>query len=92
MPTMSTYCKAIPTTELARFQGWPAIARDGYDTTEAASKPYLFLHDSYVVTEGVFADEQVVVATPSDEWRQFCSEVLNFRPNEFNSESTSREP
>lgn len=87
---MSEYCKAYKISKLRQFPGWAGQAEnlpespihDSGDTEASSQKPggddYLFLHDSYVVTDGIFEDKNVVFDKLSPEWKKFCAEKLNF--------------
>jgi len=39
---------------------------------------YLFLHDSFVVTNGIFEDKNIVFDQVTPEWKQFCRTELHF--------------
>ena len=70
MSNMSRYCKAYPAGRLAAFPGWAAQV--------APETEYVFLHDSYVVTRSIFADEDVLWSDPTPEWMEFCRRDLEF--------------
>ena len=38
----------------------------------------LYLHDSYVVTDDIYKDENVIFDKVTDEWKAFCTESLQF--------------
>lgn len=81
---MSAYCKAYLAEDLRRFPGWseqnpPAVARaEGDGESETAASAYFYLHDDFVVTAGVYRDEQVVFDQVTDSWRTFCRSDLGF--------------
>jgi sirohydrochlorin ferrochelatase len=86
MPEMSKYSKAYSAEQFRAFPGWsektpPAkvtLEEDG--ETPGESLEYFFLHDNYVVTAGIFNDEEVAFDAVTDEWRNFCHEALGFDP------------
>jgi hypothetical protein len=90
---MSEYCKAYPVKRFREYPLWSErqvaglhVEMDQEDrANDAAAVPrpladddVLFLHDTYQVTDGVFADEHVVFDAVTPEWRTFCGEVLGF--------------
>lgn len=87
MPEMSKYSKAYVAKQLRQYPEWsektpPAEVSAGDDTTaESESVQYFFLHDNYVVTSGVFRDENIAFDSITDEWRSFCHETLHFDPD-----------
>jgi hypothetical protein len=88
MAEMSAYCKAYPVARLRAFAGWTESAanlcpeesakRAEGATPGLSDNDYLFLHDSFIVTAGIFRDENVIFAEVSPQWKQFCTDVLDF--------------
>ncbi len=89
MATMGRYCKAYAVEQLKQFAGWrprlDALApleneEDGTEQprTALADDDYLFLQESFVVTDGIFLDEHVVFDEVTPEWKEFCSTTLAF--------------
>lgn len=92
MPTMGRYCKAYALGTLRRFHGWTEAA-DRAHTEEReidgaqvlmprtlTDDSYVFLHETLVVTDGVFLDEHVLFDRLSPEWEAFCAQDLGFAP------------
>lgn len=86
---MSAYCKAYAVEELRAFPRWTEnLANPDHDPKaeerESGSPPadYYFLHDNFVVTDGIFRDENVIFSEVSPEWKLFCAEVLKFQAPE----------
>jgi hypothetical protein len=85
MEQFSLYCKAYSVAELRRFPGWktnPNSLRPA-DSGEATARTlteedYLFLHDDFAVTDGVFRDEYIVFDSATEDWMRFCKEELQF--------------
>jgi hypothetical protein len=61
----------------------PAEAADGDDSDDSVG--YYFLQEDYTVTAGIFLDEAIAFDAVTDEWKQFCTSVLEFEvpPYEF---------
>lgn len=95
--TIGKYCKAYPIAELRAFSGWTENAEamrpdetevDGEIVTVPGTitdDTFLFVQDTYVVTDGVPADEFIVFDNVTPEWKQFCHDVLDFRIPEFSA-------
>lgn len=77
-----SYCKAYPLRELQRFPGWQSqgALKSSVAAGLLSEDSLLFLHEDYRVSMSMWADGQVLFATESEEWRQFCHSVLNFNP------------
>src|SRR4051812_42344411 len=95
MAVMSDYCKAYAVDQLRQFPSWsesvPPLAvrvekgSDDADGKNAGSSAkdglsYYFLHDDYIVTAGIFRDQKITFDRVTDEWKIFCTNVLDFHP------------
>lgn len=83
MKRISNYCKAYLAEELRRFPEWqervqPLVVRPEEETASGDVTEYFFLHDDYVVTAGLYRDEQVTFDHVTPDWKAFCENVLNF--------------
>jgi hypothetical protein len=89
MAIMGRYCKAYAVEQLRKFPGWrerlDALApieneEEGTEQprTSLADDDYLFLQETFVVTDGIFQDEHVVYDDVTPEWKAFCSGELAF--------------
>lgn len=91
MANMGRYCKAYLLTSFRQFPGWSERAasarqeetRNADDVTqmkprELSDDSVLYLQENYVVTDGIFLDENVIFGNVSDEWKKFCMESLGF--------------
>lgn len=90
MATMGKYCKAYPLKKLRQFSGWTenaANARkekreiDGEEVEVArllTDDDFLYLQEDYVVTDGVFKDENIIFDKVTSEWRDYCDQILKF--------------
>jgi len=91
MTVLSKYCKLYPASDLERFAAWRVIP-NSEDATRLfsaalageadASAKYYFLHDTYIVTAGIFLDSDVVFDQITPEWIEFCKGSLSFDPLE----------
>ncbi|MEP6911788.1 MAG: hypothetical protein ABI923_03485 [bacterium] len=81
MATLGKYCKAYPTERFREFRGWSELPYSGDPDSENQGKvgrPFLFLHDNYVVTDGIFPDENIIYNDVTSEWIDFCKQELMF--------------
>jgi hypothetical protein len=90
MTTMGKYCKAYPITRFREYKGWTEKtenarkkrgAADGEEVDikrQLTDKDHLYLQENYVVTDGVFLDENVIFDDVTPEWKDFCTHTLKF--------------
>lgn len=90
MSEMGKYCKAYLARDFRQFPGWSenkANVRkekkevDGREVEvaiEITDDSILYLQENYVVTDGIFKDENVIFDRVTDEWKEFCTTQLNF--------------
>ena len=90
MPKMGKYCKAYPIERFREFSAWGEnlenLRREKSEVNgkevEAPrtlrEQDYLFLQETFVVTDGVFMDENIIFNNISPEWIAFCKETLEF--------------
>jgi hypothetical protein len=92
MPQMSAYCKAVLAEDVRKFPNWKEDAspmRMAAEEVDGESHPeteYFFVHDDYVVTSGVYRDEEIAFAAGGEDWRQFCRDVLGVHPEDATDE------
>ena len=102
MAQNSAYCKAYLARSFRAFPGWKENAsslRRGKKTVDGTEVQFernqiedadiLYLHDSYVVTDGIFVDEHVVFNNPTEEWKQFCLENLKFSIPDYRKKNSA---
>lgn len=90
MAKMGRYCKAYPIDRFREFSGWTENTQnmrkekpqgEGKEA-EASGQPagadYLFLQENFVVTDGIFIDENVIFDNTTPEWKDFCKNSLEF--------------
>jgi hypothetical protein len=87
---MGSYCKAYLAQQFRQFPGWTENAANvRKETKEVGGKEVeverkldddsiLYLQENYVVTDGIFKDENIIFDNVTDEWKQFCHETLEF--------------
>lgn len=93
---MGRYCKAYHARMLRDFSGWsenlanlrPEKRTENGRETEVprsalADDDILYLQENYIVTDGIFKDENVVFEAVTEEWKRFCAESLDFRIPEY---------
>lgn len=85
MPKIGTYCKAYPTEDLRRFKGWQELSSLALQRSKSVTPAFYYLHDNFIVTEGIYIDEKIVFDDVTEEWKTFCKDRLGFNPPESNS-------
>ena len=76
---MRTYCRAYFLRDLRAYAGWAS----GVDTDQAdfGDDDIVYLWDDYtVVRSPVLADQGVLWASSTEQWRAFCTDALGFDP------------
>jgi hypothetical protein len=68
---LSQYCKAYPATAFTAFPGW--VQSPGAEPSD-----YLFLHDTFVVTRGIYLDSDIAFDGVTQSWIDFCRDNLGF--------------
>jgi hypothetical protein len=95
MANMGKYCKAYPVERLREFSGWSEnfqnIRKDKkqVDGREVERQPedvmFLYLQENYVVTDGIFIDENVIFDSVTPEWVDYCHNNLQFEVPVYDS-------
>lgn len=90
MATIGKYCKAYPIQKLRAFHQWTERTENARkEKKEINGKEvevqrhltddtFLYLQENYVVTDGIFIDENVIFDKIIPEWKDFCQNVLKF--------------
>lgn len=81
---MERYCKAYPVERFEEFPGW---GKKNVSKGEESAK-YLYLHQDYTVTDGIFSGENVVYEDLTPEWIEFCQNALRFEVPVYESAPT----
>lgn len=105
MATMGKYCKAYPVKRLREFNQWTERSDntrketkdiDGSEVEvnrQLTDDDILYLQENYVVTDGIFKDENIIFAQVTPEWKEFCHTVLEFEiPDYAYASEASSEP
>ena len=90
MGKMGKYCKAYPIQRLRGFSRWKENSQntrkekqevDGKEVEtnrQLTDNDYLYLQENFVVTDGIFLDENIIFDDVSPEWIDFCKTDLKF--------------
>jgi hypothetical protein len=90
MATMGKYCKAYLIKTLRQFEQWrensenTRVEKQQIDGKEVEVKreltddDFLYLQENYVVTDGIFKDENIIFDNVTSEWKEFCYKTLGF--------------
>ncbi len=90
MGTMSKYCKAYLLKDFRQFSNWTENSDNIRQETKIENgkeveiervlteDSILYLHENYVVTDGIFQDENIIFGQVTPEWTSFCQKELNF--------------
>ncbi len=90
MATMGKYCKAYSLKKLREFKGWTQKAENAAKEKQVVAgkeveiprgltdNDYLYLQENYVVTDGIFKDENVIFDDVTPEWIEYCQHTLMF--------------
>jgi len=86
----SKYCKAYLAQSFREYPGWSEKKEnvrkdkkevDGKEVEvdrELTDDSILYLHDSYIVTDGIFKDMNIIFDNVTDDWKEFCHSKLAF--------------
>jgi hypothetical protein len=87
---MGQYCKAYLAQQFRQYPGWTENAANvRKEKKEVGGKEIevdrqlddesiLYLQENYVVTDGIFKDENIIFDNVTDEWKTYCHETLEF--------------
>jgi hypothetical protein len=87
---MGRYCKAYYLSDFRGFSGWPPTLEylktekryiDNNEVEEQrqlSDGDILYLQENYVVTDGIFLEENVVFNRVTPDWIGFCTKKLAF--------------
>ena len=69
-----------------QFNGWAELSANARmengSPRQLTDSHFLYLQENFVVTDGVFMDENVIFDKVTPEWIDFCKNVLKFEiPN-----------
>jgi hypothetical protein len=81
---MARYCKAYALKRFREFGSWTEKAenarteQDGTTVRELRDDDYVYLQENYVVTDGIFKDQNIIFDDVTPEWIEYCQQVLEF--------------
>jgi hypothetical protein len=86
MGKMGKYCKAYMVPSFRKFSGWTESSGnariENNSPRQLTDEDFLYLQENFVVTDGIFKDENVIFDSVTPEWIDFCKNVLKFEvPN-----------
>jgi hypothetical protein len=88
MKKMGNYCTAYPIQQLRAFPKWRETREnarresqqlDGKEVEvarELTDDAFLYLQENFVVTDGIFIDENIIFDDITPEWIHFCETAL----------------
>ena len=100
MANMGKYCKAYPVARLRQYGEWTEKAEntrketkqvDGIEIEaprELTDEKFLYLQETYVVTDGIFLDENIIFNDVTSDWISFCESQLQFEIPEYEKAQT----
>ena len=100
MAKMGAYCKAYPISRLREFSGWTENLENarkektGADekaiekAREFSNDDFLYLQENYIVTDGIFMDENIIFSNVTPEWIEFCRDNLKFELPDYQTAKT----
>src|SRR3954447_16939638 len=83
MAEMGKYCKAYLAKQFREYPGWTENAAnvrkekkevDGKDVEverQLTDDSILYLQETYIVTDGIFKDQNIIFDNVTDEWKKF---------------------
>lgn len=79
MAKMGKYCKAYLLKQFRQYNQWNENQQENPELTDDS---VVYLQENYVVTDGIFQDENIIFENVTEEWKEFCHQVLEFEiPN-----------
>ncbi|NOX38146.1 MAG: hypothetical protein GXO78_11495 [Calditrichaeota bacterium] len=100
---MRKYCKAYLVKDFKKFKNWKVNEAnlrketrnvDGKEVEaprRLSDDDILYLHEDFVVTDGIYREEHVIFDAVTDEWKEFCRQVLKFSVPDFGGETRKAE-
>jgi hypothetical protein len=88
MGSMGRYCKAYHLRRFREYSEWAENVQnlrkdrkpgDGEAEGGLTDDDIFYLHENYVVTDGIFMDENIIFDNTGPEWIEYCSNKLEFK-------------
>jgi hypothetical protein len=90
MAEMGKYCKAYLAKQFREYPSWTENAANVRKEKKEVNgkevevdrqlddESILYLQENYVVTDGIFKDENIIFDNVTDEWKDYCHNTLAF--------------
>ncbi|MCC5667063.1 hypothetical protein LC653_25035 [Nostoc sp. CHAB 5784] len=84
MATIGKYCKAYLVKQFRQYPQWREKTenirpqKEVVDNRELTDEDILYLQENYIVTDGIFQDENIIFDDITPEWQDFCHQTLKF--------------
>lgn len=104
MPNMGRYCKAYHARSFREFPNWNENREnlrkvkekvDGQEIEkprELTDDDVLYLQENFIVTDGIFLDQNIVFDNVTPEWKEFCTNTLGFElPEDIRNDQDAKE-
>jgi hypothetical protein len=91
MQKVGQYCKAYPVSLLRKYSHWNENSNNVRKEQNVVDgnvveigrmltdDDVLYLQENYVVTDGIFLNENIIFDRVDEEWQEYCKSVLNFQ-------------
>lgn len=91
MTTLGKHSKGFPLKRFREFAGWKENLENARKikqevdgaivevARELDDSDYLYLHENFHVTDGIFYDENIIFSDVSPAWNDFCVNVLGVK-------------
>ena len=88
MSDMGRYCKAYLAKKFREFPGWQENIQnlrkktetgEEIESRELSDDDILYLQENYVITDGIYKNENIIFDRVDEEWKMFCEQVLEFK-------------
>jgi DMSO/TMAO reductase YedYZ molybdopterin-dependent catalytic subunit len=90
MAEIGSYCKAYPVSMFRKYEQWsetPENVRKEQKMVDGrieeiertlGDDDILYLQENFVVTDGIFLNENIIFDRADVAWKEYCKSVLNF--------------
>ena len=95
MAKMGSYCKAYPVEMFRAFSGWEenhqnlrkekkeVDGKEVEEQRELSENDHFYLQENFVVTDGIFIDENIIFDNITPEWEAYCKDNLKFQVSDY---------
>jgi hypothetical protein len=90
MAKAGRYCKAYMIQKFREFEWWEENVQNARGETQhidgkevkvprkLSDSDFLYLQENFVVTDGIFIDENIIFDNITTEWKDYCKNKLKF--------------